>query len=70
MRVYKKNTSGPFTLTTGVSGEGTVSVSPQNDHYALNDTVTLHAAADEGYAFLGWTGDLNASDDSIVVTMT
>ncbi|MFW6221787.1 MAG: carbohydrate binding domain-containing protein [Fibrobacterota bacterium] len=70
MRVYKPATAGPFSLTTQANGNGTITVSPQQQEYALNDEVIIEAIPDDGYEFLGWMGDITSSEDILPVTMT
>lgn len=49
--------SGPFTLSTSVSGGGgTIQVSPASASYDCGDPVTLTATANSGYHFVGWGG--------------
>lgn len=56
------NGKGKYTITIGNSANGTVTVDPVKEKYALGDTVTLTASPNEGYAFDKW------SDNSLDAT--
>jgi len=58
-----------FSLTTNITGSGTVTLDPQGGVYDSLTTVTLTATPDPGYVFSGWSGDLtgNANPDSVVM---
>ena len=66
------STTTSYTLTTNVSPSagGTVTRSPNATTYASGTVVTLTAAANSGYTFTGWTGDVTSSSSSVTVTMT
>ncbi len=66
VRVFKPDTSGPFSLNTGVYGNGSISISPFKSEYDLRDTVTLTASPSEGYVFREWGGDVSSSEDATV----
>jgi pectate lyase len=61
--------TGPFTLTTNVSGSGSVSRSPNAATYAAGTVVTLTATPAAGFQFSGWSGDLSGSANPATVTM-
>jgi len=58
-----------FSLTTTVSGSGTVTLDPAGGVYDSLTTVTLTATPDPGYVFSGWSGDLTgaANPDSVIM---
>jgi subtilase family serine protease len=66
-----------FTLSTSVSGSGTVTSSPGSincpttcsDGYAANAAVTLTATPADGWSFAGWNGAGCGSTGSCMVTM-
>lgn len=58
-----------YTLTTSVSGNGSVSVSPLGESYGEGTVVTLTAVPDSEHQFYGWSGDATGSDDQISITM-
>lgn len=58
-----------YSLSTNVSGNGSISKSPDKSLYRQNDQVSLTANADPGWEFTGWTGDVTDSAKSISVTM-
>jgi uncharacterized repeat protein (TIGR02543 family) len=63
-------TTGEFSLTTASSGPGQIAVVPNIPSYAFGDVVTMTATADPGYAFIGWSGDLQSTANPGVLTMT
>ncbi len=58
-----------YTLTTSSSEGGTVQVSPPGSVFEAGQVVRLTARADTGYAFTGWSGDANSTDNPLTVTM-
>ncbi|HUQ08875.1 MAG TPA: cellulase family glycosylhydrolase [Steroidobacteraceae bacterium] len=63
------NPNNSYTLTTAVSGSGTVTRSPNATTYSGGTVVTLTAAAASGNQFAGWTGDLSGTTNPQSVTM-
>src|SRR5262245_13470009 len=59
-----------FTLTTQVSGSGTISRSPNASSYAAGTVVTLTATPASGFQFAGWSGDLTGSANPASITMS
>jgi len=60
---------GPYTLTITIVGEGTVTVDPQKEDYALGEVVTLTAVPADGHAFYRWSGDAFGADLTTTITM-
>ncbi len=60
-----------YTLTVNVSptGAGTVSLNPSGGTYTAGTQVTLTAAANSGYEFSNWSGDVSGSSSTITITM-
>src|SRR5262245_57621336 len=58
-----------FTLTTNVSGSGTVSRNPNAASYAAGTVVTLTATPAAGQQFTGWSGDLTGTTNPAQITM-
>jgi len=58
--------AGKFSLAPVVIGNGSVTVSPQQNYYNAGDIVTLSAS---GSNFYGWTGDILGTNNPLVVTM-
>jgi hypothetical protein len=50
-----------YTLTTNVTGSGSISRNPDSLEYDENTEVTLTAIPDSGWVFVEWTGDLSGS---------
>ncbi len=63
------NPGNSYTLTTSVSGGGSVSRSPNATTYAGGTQVTLTATAASGNQFAGWTGDLSGATNPQSITM-
>jgi hypothetical protein len=57
-----------YTITTGVTGSG--SVSPQTSTFASGTSVTVTATPDVGWYFDHWTGDLSGSANPATITMS
>jgi uncharacterized repeat protein (TIGR02543 family) len=59
-----------YTLTTNVSGSGSVSRSPNQTTYACGTSVTLTATpASDNYAFDGWAGAATGMTNPLTITM-
>jgi uncharacterized repeat protein (TIGR02543 family) len=56
-----------YELKTTVIGRG--SITPSKGAYAEGTKVTLTATAAEGYLFNGWSGDVEGTAESTVITM-
>lgn len=66
---FMQGTAGPFTLTTNVSGAGTVTRDPNAAIYPNGTIVTLTATAAPGFTFAGWSGDVMGNADPTTITM-
>jgi uncharacterized repeat protein (TIGR02543 family) len=61
-----------YDLTVNIDGEGEVSqevVQAKSTSYEHGTTVELTATPDEGWAFIGWEGDLDGSDNPATITV-
>jgi pectate lyase len=58
-----------FTLTTNVSGSGTVTRNPNAASYLSGTVVSLTATPASGFQFAGWSGDLTGSANPASITM-
>jgi uncharacterized repeat protein (TIGR02543 family) len=58
-----------YTLTVNVVGNGSVALNPPGGVYDAGTVVTLTAAADPGWLFSGWSGDLSGSTNPTTITM-
>ena len=63
---------GPFTLTTGTTGNGsgTVKVTPLKTEYLYGEVVKLTAEPADGSTFAGWMADLAGNVNPVNVSMT
>jgi pectate lyase len=59
-----------FTLTTNVSGSGSITRNPNAASYAAGTVVTLTATPAAGFQFAGWSGDLTGSANPTTITMS
>jgi uncharacterized repeat protein (TIGR02543 family) len=57
-------TQNEYTLTMLVDGEGTVS--PGNGTHLSGATVSLEAAASDGWTFSGWSGDASGTENTTI----
>ena len=48
---------------------GSITLDPPGGGYNIGDKVTLTAAANEGYIFDGWVGDITSTDETETLTM-
>jgi len=62
--------SGPFTLTTSVTGSGSITRNPNMASYPAGTVVTLTAVPAAGFVFTGWSGDLSGSANPNTITMS
>ena len=60
---------GSFTLTTSVSGSGTVVKSPDQATYVSGTSVVLTATPGAGQQFAGWSGSATGSTNPLTVLM-
>jgi len=58
-----------YTLDVSTVGNGVVTRTPDQPGYDFGSVVTLRATPDEGWHFVGWSGDTTETADSLVVTM-
>jgi uncharacterized repeat protein (TIGR02543 family) len=56
-----------YSLTTSVTGQGTIT--PSSGSFEEGSTVTLTAAPAAGYLFTGWSGDATGSNPSVSIIM-
>jgi uncharacterized repeat protein (TIGR02543 family) len=61
---------GPYTLTVGTVGSGSVVKSPDQPTYAFGTVVTLTAVAAPSWSFSSWSGDLSGSTNPTSLTVT
>ncbi len=56
-------------LAIGVSGGGVTEPPPGETRHESGATIRLRAIPAPGFTFVGWTGDLETTDSSVVVTL-
>jgi uncharacterized repeat protein (TIGR02543 family) len=59
-----------LTVIVEPDGYGLVNLNPLKDLYSLGEQITLTAIPLDEWSFLGWAGDVESSETSIVVTIT
>ncbi|HJR59544.1 MAG TPA: PIG-L family deacetylase [Vicinamibacterales bacterium] len=59
-----------FTLTLGVSGNGTVTADPNQSSHACGSLVTVTATPADGWMFTGWSGGLTGSQNPATVILS
>ncbi len=68
--VFVPVTAQQYTLTTSVTGSGSVFKSPHQSSYDSGAFVTLTAQAAPGWRFDRWEGDTSGTSDRTSITMT
>ncbi|MCP5105012.1 MAG: PKD domain-containing protein [bacterium] len=58
-----------YTLTTNTVGNGSITLNPPGGTYDDGTVVTVTAAADSGWQFDNWSGDLSGSTNPTTITM-
>ena len=58
-----------YQITLGDYANGTVTLSDNGPRYDKDSQVTFTATADEGYDFIGWSGDATGDTNPLVITM-
>jgi uncharacterized repeat protein (TIGR02543 family) len=61
--------TGPFTLTTTVSGSGSITRNPNASTYAAGTSVQLTAVPAAGWSFSGWSGAISGTTNPQSVIM-
>lgn len=56
-------------LTVLIEGGGSVANNPAGNFFPIGTSIQLTAAAAEGYQFVGWSGDVNASDNPLTLVL-
>ena len=60
-----------YTITVDIVGTGNVVIAPPTGPYAYGTLVTLTPTmTDPDWHFVGWTGDIESSDDPLMITIT
>jgi hypothetical protein len=58
-----------YTLTTSVTGSGSIGKDPDQSTYHYGDVVQLTATSNIGWAFSAWSGDLSGSTNPTSITI-
>ena len=69
LTLYAQWTINTYTLAINVSGNGSVSKSPDKVSYNYGEVVTLTATPYQGYSFLGWGGALDGDTNPVQLTI-
>ncbi len=67
--IFISDGSDVWTLTTDVLGNGTVILDPTGGLYIDGTSVEVDAVADEGWEFIGWSGDLSGDTNPETLLM-
>ena len=59
-----------YTITTAVTGLGSVTLSPAGGTYAEGTAVTITANPATGYQFSNWSGSITGTTNPVTVTLT
>lgn len=63
------NPGSEYNLSITTSGSGKVTTNPTGSVHQQGTVVNLTATADAGWEFVGWSGDLNGSNNPTSITM-
>ena len=58
-----------LSVTQNPTDGGTVSKSPDREHYEKGQSVMVTATAETGYRFTGWSGASSSTNESVTITM-
>jgi hypothetical protein len=58
-----------YTVSTSVSGQGTITLNPAGGTYPSNTVVTATATPTQGWAFANWTGDAEGNSNPLSLTV-
>jgi endoglucanase len=58
-----------YTITTAVTGSGSISLSPAGGTYAEGTAVTITANAATGYRFSNWSGSITGATNPVTITL-
>ena len=58
-----------YSLELNVEGEGTIDANPEQDRYAQDSMVELHAIPKDGWSFVKWGGDIDGASPTISIEM-
>ncbi len=59
-----------YELTIEVEGGGEVEITPDHERYEAGTQVNLTVEPDDGWEFVGWTGDHESEEEEITITMS
>ncbi|MDA7676558.1 chitobiase/beta-hexosaminidase C-terminal domain-containing protein, partial [bacterium] len=68
-KVVTANFKASYQLTSETRGPGSVLTTPSSNKFIDGDEVILTASPAEGYGFVGWTGDLESTDQQTTLSM-
>lgn len=69
-RVITAQFEAEVSLAVNVIGEGSVTVDPAQETYAFGDELTLRAQPAEDWLFQSWSGDVDGSTATLLVTLS
>lgn len=58
-----------YTINPSVIGEGTMTVSPDQDDYQKGDDITIEATPADGYAFVRWSGNVTGTENPLTFSI-
>ena len=66
---FTEVSTSQYTLSTAVSGSGSITLSPSGGVYNASTVVTVTATPDNGWQFDEWSGDLSGSTNPTTINM-
>jgi uncharacterized repeat protein (TIGR02543 family) len=64
LNIVANFSAAQYTFTVTSDGNGSVAWTPQKPLYGEGETVTVTATPNNGYTFVGWTGDVPPADNT------
>lgn len=61
--------AGDLVINVATIGQGTVKLNPEGPTYSPGQQVSLTATGEIGHRFVSWGGDINSTDNPLVVTV-
>ena len=58
-----------FEITLSVTGDGSITITPQKEEYGYGEVITLEAVPENGYLFDSWAEDISGTENPKIITV-